>query len=221
LAAIALIMLHQALRSRVSAKTAWYRCRYRGRLVDPSCLDEPGRRQLARVQRAVREISGHRIYQDGAIDSALIGTILAEHEWEIACTLRDACMLRETTALISSAPEAAHPAVQEILRQHSGVLGRVGLAVSQRIQDLEAYAAAVLAADLEYCTWLLATAAAQLNDRYLDLLASAPAHGRTGQVARLAAEARAAEDSFRQLIADPDAAPPLALPDEPCPGNAA
>jgi hypothetical protein len=204
-----------------SAKAARYRRRYRGRYVDPSCLDQASQQQLARVQRAVRDILYSRVFLDGAIDNLASWTALAEQEWDIACVLRDACMLRAAgSRLIRLEPAAAHPAIQEILLQHTTALSLVGLAVDQRIEELEAWAAAVLAADREYSACLLGPAAAALNDRFLDLLARAPAHGRTGQIARLSADARAAAASYRELITDPATASPLALPDAPRPGTA-
>jgi hypothetical protein len=199
-----------AMRSRAADR---YRRRYRGRFVDPSSIGQPYRRQLARAQQAIRTVLQSPVYRDGAINNAVSREVLAEHEWEIACLLRDATALRSQSALISSAPEAASPAVQRILAQHADVLGLVQDSVQLRVEDLEAYAAEVLAANGEYSAWLLAAAASALNDYFLDLLAQAPAHGRGGQIARLTAEARHCREAFQEFLADHTAAPSLVLPD--------
>lgn len=213
---LAAFLVRKAATAGPSMRVARCRRRYRGRFVDPSCIDPRGRRQLARAQQAIRAVLESPVYRDGAIDFAVTGAILAEHEWDIACLLRDAAALRTQSALMGSAPAAADPAVQGILAQHAEVLVHVGDAVDHRVQDLEAYAAEVLAADRAYTAWLLAGAAAGLNDHLLDLLAKAPGHGRKGQITRLAAEARACSEIFRGLLGDPIAAAPLALPDPPC-----
>ena len=212
--AMAAFVVHKTVTPPPWKTAARYRSRYQGRFVDPSCIAQPYRRQLARAQGAIRDVLQSAVYRDGAIDDAVSGAILAEHEWDIACLLRDATALHRQSALIGSAAAAAHPAVQNILAQHAEVLGRVGRAVERRVQDLEAYAAVIRAANREYSTWLLTAAAAALNDPYLDLLAAAPAHGRRGQIARLAREARARAVAFRGLLEDPTANPPLALPDQ-------
>lgn len=199
-----------AIRSRAADR---YRGRYRGRFVDPSSIGQPYRRQLARAQQAIRAVLQSPVYRDGAIRNAVSRDVLAEHEWEIACLLRDATALRSQSALIGAAPAAARPAVQCILAQHADVLGRVQDWVQRRVQDLEAYAAEVRAANREYSAFLLSAAASGLNDYYLDLLAQAPAHGRHRQIASLAAEARACGEAFHELLEDHTAAPALVLPD--------
>ena len=212
LALAAFVVRKVAARAAPSKTAARYRRRDRGRFVDPSCIDRRYRGQLARAQQAIRDVLQSRVYRDGVIDNALSEAILADHEWEIACLLRDATALRAQSALIVSAPGAAHPAVQAILAQHAEVLRRAGRAVGQRIRGLEANAAEVPAADGEYTTWQLTAAGERLNDQFLDLLARAPANGRAGQISRLAAEARAWGEAFHGLTTGPDAASPLALP---------
>ena len=211
--AMTAFVVHKIARPGPWKTAARYRRRYQGRFVDPSCIAQPYRRQLARAQAAIRDVRQSPVYRDGAIGNAVSGAVLAEHEWDIACLLRDATELHRQSALIGSLPDAADPAVQGILAQHADVLGRVGRAVERRVLDLEAYAAVIRAANHEYTTWLLAAGAAALNDLYLDLLAAAPAPGRRGQIAGLAREARACALTFHGLLEDPTTNPPLSLPD--------
>jgi hypothetical protein len=179
-----------------SVTAAAVRCavlRFRGRYVNPACLDPASRQVLARAQAAVSGILAARVCRDGYLDAAVTAAVLRAREWEVARMLGEACRLATTRAsLLGEAPAAPVRCPQE------EILSQARAAACQRAEDLERCARQVQAADAAYREHAAAGPLAGLDGSFLDLQAAAAAgHHATEEVSCLHAEAATAEEALK------------------------
>ncbi len=139
--------------------------RYAGRYVIPAGLDDPALDLLARARRAVRDVSASRAHRLGLLDAVANDVVLPRHLWEIACLVRVHADLRAEQA--EALGEVMTPGLAAVLRPQQEALRRSVAAVTERVRELETYAAKVRAAD----SALRAGDLRRSDDRYLDLLA--------------------------------------------------
>jgi hypothetical protein len=190
-----------------------YQLRYRDELVLPSALDRMSRELLIRAQTAI----------DSALDSVADDTMespdivtestLRWHEWRIAVALRDITDLRAEHEYNATA--SAGPMTDSILEPQQRALQLAQDAIESRVTALERYAAEMRAASSALRDWQDALRIANLNDRYLDLVAHTAADEHavaeiSGLTSQAAAAAEAVRESMRQVGL---AAAALALPE--------
>lgn len=156
------------LRDPIGIRKPAYQLEDRELIVLPSTLDQQSRELLLRAQAAVA------LALDGAADAAGAAEAVPEitllrHEWEIAVALRDITDLREEHGLNAAA--SVGPRTQAVLKGQQGALAQAAKAIKARVAELERYADSVRAAEIAYRDWQDALRVADLNDRYLDLVA--------------------------------------------------
>jgi hypothetical protein len=190
-----------------------YQLRHRDQVVMPSALDRVSRELLIRAQTAIS--SALDSVTDGALESPDIvpEPTLRWHEWQIAIALRDITDLRAEHE--SNAAASAGPMTDSVLEPQQRALRLAQDAIESRVTALERYAAEVTAARSAFQDWQDALRIADLNDRYLDLVAHTAADEHaiseiTGLAGQAASAAQAVRESMRQVSL---AAAALALPE--------
>ncbi|MEV0621672.1 hypothetical protein AB0I81_50660 [Nonomuraea sp. NPDC050404] len=174
--------------------------RYTGRYVIPAELDDAALDLVARARRAVEDVSTSRVHRQGLLDAIANDVVLPQHMWDIARLVRTQADLRAEQAE-ALAQEVMTPELTAVLGPQQEALRRSVAAVTERVWELEVYAARVREADAA----LRASELQRSNDRYLDLLAQT---GDTEGVHTLTAQADALTQSLRKAIT---AAHPLTL----------
>lgn len=153
---------------------------YRGRYVHPAVLDRDSRVLLARAQAAADAVRGARLYRDGILDVPAVSAVLAEREWELALRLSE---LSGAEARLTAAEDA-----------RAGFRQAASAAV-RRVEDLEAYADKVRAADSDYRSGDDGAASSAL---LTSLLVGTAADGQaSAELSALACDAAAAAECFR------------------------
>jgi hypothetical protein len=190
-----------------------YQLRQRDQIVLPSGLDRVSRELLIRAQAAVS--SALDPVTDGALESPDLVTevTLRWHEWQVAIALRDITDLRAEHEFNAAA--SAGPMTDSVLAPQQRALRLAQDAIESRVTALERYAAEVTAARSAFQDWQDALRIADLNGRYLDLVAHTAADEHaiseiTGLTGQAASAAQAVRDSMRQVSL---AAAALALPE--------
>jgi hypothetical protein len=144
-----------------------YQLQDRELIVVPSTLDGQSRELLLRVQSAIAAVLD--IEADAIADGAVPESALLRHEWEIAVALRDITDLRAEHGLNAAA--SVGPMTNAVLKSQESALSQAQEAIAARVAELERYADCVSAAGAAYRDWQDALRVADLNDRYLDLVA--------------------------------------------------
>ena len=174
-----------------------YQLRDRELIVVPSTLDRLSRELLLRVQKAIiaaLDSKAGAISDDAVPESTLLG-----HEWEIAVALRDITDLRAEYEMNAAA--SVGPMTNAVLKSHAGALAQAQQAITARVAELERYADCVSAAGTAYRDWQDALRVAELNDRYLDLVARTAADEyAVAEISGLTERAAAAQATFQQAV---------------------
>lgn len=174
-----------------------YQLRDRELIVVPSTLDRLSRELLLRVQKAITaalESEAGAISDDAVPESTLLG-----HEWEIAVALRDITDLRAEHEMNAAA--SVGPMTNAVLKSQEGALAQAQLAITARVAELERYADCVSAAGTAYRDSQDALRIADLNDRYLDLVARTAADEyAVAEISGLTERAVAAQATFQQAV---------------------
>jgi hypothetical protein len=174
-----------------------YQLRDRELIVVPSTLDRLSRELLLRVQIAIMAALDS---EAGAIadDAVPEGTLLG-HEWEIAVALRDITDLRAEHEMNAAA--SVGPMTNAVLKSQEGALAQAQAAITARVAGLERYADCVSAAGTAYRDWQDALRVADLNDKYLDLVARTAADEyAVAEISGLTERATAAQTTFQQAV---------------------
>jgi hypothetical protein len=188
--------------------------RHKDRFVDPSLLDSACRRPLLAVQRAIDDVLMSEVYRAGMLDRAACAVDLRRHEWEIACRLRAITKLSAEHAHSMSAGVPG-PRTAAVLNAQHRAIEIAQEAAARRVEELAKYAAEVKAADAALRDWRTAEQVANMNDRYLDLVASSEADKHAvAEIIRLAGQAIHTRNVFQVTLQQAMlAAEPLVLPD--------
>jgi len=204
------IFEHADLTDPIGIEEPAYQLEDRGVLVVPSALDRPSRERLLRAQQAIA--AALDADDCGAVEpgDAVPERTLRWHEWEIALALRDITDLSEEHALNAA---SAGPMTQAVLKGQRDALAQAVQAIEARVAELERYAACVRAAEIAYRDWLDAQRVADLNDRYLDLVARTAADEHAVAEISQQTDRAAAAQTFQQAAREVGlAAEALALP---------
>jgi hypothetical protein len=160
------------------------------------------RELLIRAQAAVS--SALDPVTDGALESPDLVTevTLRWHEWQVAIALRDITDLRAEHE--SNAAASAGPMTDSVLQPQQRALRLAQEGIESRVTAIERYAAEVLAARSAWQDWQDALRIANLNDRYLDLVAHTAADEHavteiTGLTGQAATAAQAVRESLKQV----------------------
>lgn len=185
----------------------------RSAVIFPENLDETCQALLVRAQSAINSILGSRVLAAGLLGNPVDDALLAQHEWEIACQLRDITSLR-TLLAANTAGSSAGPMTTDILSAQQRAIDVAQESTTSRILALERYASQVIAADDADRDWQLATTLSHLNDKYVDLVArTASDDYATAEIVRLTAQLTAAARARSDRLRDADlAASALVLP---------
>ena len=164
-------------------------------IVVPSTLDQLSRELLLRAQKAIAvalDVQARAIAPDGAVPEST----LLRHEWEIAVALRDITDLRAEHGLNAAA--SVGPLTNAVLKSQQSALAQAQEAMTLRVAELERYADCVRAAVNAYRDWQDALRVADLNDRYLELVARTAADEHAvAEISQLTEQAAAA-DAFQE-----------------------
>lgn len=193
----------------------------RSKVVFPENLDATCQALLGRAQSAISSILGSRVRAAGLLGNLVDGTLLDQHEWEIACQLREITSLRALLAA-NTPGSSAGPMTTDVLRAQQRAIEVAQEATASRVLALERYASQVIAADDADRDWQLATTLSHLNDKYLDLVARTAADDyAAGEIAGLTEQLTAAARARNDRLRDADlAARALVLPQtRPIPGR--
>jgi hypothetical protein len=183
-------------------RTADLRVSRRGdnRMIEPSSLDDGGRRLLRRTQLAAGVILGSQVCTADLLDCAAVRAALKTHEWEIASRLREITALRAGcgTGLPGASPG---PMTEAVLESHRRALALAEQATTARVRALERYAAQLRVTEAARLDWQSALKVAGLNDRYLDLLARTAADDQAiAEITAWTDQASAADEAFRDSL---------------------
>lgn len=176
--------------------------RCRSKVVFPENLDETCKALLRRAQGAIASIRGSRFMATGPLGSIVGDSLLDQHEWEIACQLREITTLRSLLA-VNSPSSSVGPMTTDVLRAQQRAIEVAQEATTTRVRALERYASQIIAADQADRDWELATSLSHHNDKYLDLVArTASDDYAAGEIAglteQLSAAAKARDDRLRE-----------------------
>ena len=175
-----------------------YQLQDRELIVVPSTLDQLSRELLLRAQQAIAVALDA---EAGAIapDDAVPESTLLQHEWEIAVALLDITDLRAEHELNAAA--SVGPMTNAVLKSQEGALAQAHEAITTRVAELERYADCVNTAGTAYRDWQDALRVADLNDRYLDLVARTAADEHAvAEISGLTERAAAAAQAFQQAV---------------------
>jgi hypothetical protein len=182
----------------------------RSKVVFPESLDKACRALLGRAQRAISSIRGSRVLSAGLLENPVDDALLSQHEWEVACQLREITGLHALLAT-NTPGSPAGPMTTDVLSAQQRAIEIAQEATTWRIVALERYARQVIAADRD---WELATRLSHLNDKYLDLLARTASDDYAAtEIARLTEQLAAAAKARNDRLREADlAASELVLP---------
>jgi hypothetical protein len=190
----------------------------RSNVIFPENLDGTCRELLLRSQQAITAVSSSRVRAAGILERAVPDEMLRQHQWEIACQLREITSLR--TLLADSSPgTAVGPMTTGVLAAQQRAIDLAHHAADARIAALEHYAQQIAAADDADRDWCQAIELSKLNHRYLDLVARTAsdehaANEITGLTEQLAVATRARSDRLREAdLAAEVLVLPAAVPD--------
>jgi hypothetical protein len=200
LAAAAAAAISAVTARHVASRRDLRRCR--STVMFPENLDETCRALLRRAQGAIASIRGSRLAATSPLGFIVDDPLLEQHEWEIACQLREITSLRSLHA-VNSPGSSVGPMTTDVLRAQHQAIELALEATTTRVAALEQHAGQVIAADHADRDWQLATTLSHLNDKYLDLVArtasdDCAAGEITGLTEQLVAAAKAREDRLRE-----------------------
>jgi hypothetical protein len=183
------------------------------KVVFPENLDETCRALLRRAQGAIASIRGSSLMATSPLGSIVDDSLLDQHEWEVACQLREITNLRSLLAA-NSPSSSVGPMTTDVLRAQQCAIEVAQEATTTRVVALERYASQVIAADEADRDWQLATRLSHLNDKYLDLVArTASDDYAAGEIAGLTEQLIAAAKVRDERLREADlAASALILP---------
>ncbi|MEV4173933.1 hypothetical protein [Nonomuraea sp. NPDC049709] len=164
---------------------------YAGRYVIPAELDDPALDLVARARKAIADVSASRVHRRGLLDVIANDIVLPERLWDVARLVRVQADLRAEQA--EAMEEVMTPELAAVLEPQREALSRSVAAVTERVWELESYAARVRAADAA----LRASDLQKSNDRYVDLLAQT---GDTDGLRALTAQADILTRILREAI---------------------
>jgi hypothetical protein len=211
--------LAAAAAAAVSAVTIQHRSSYRdlrlcrSKVIFPESLDETCQELLRRAQSVIASIRGSRVLSAGLLENPVDDALLYQHEWEIACQLREITSLRALLAA-NTPGSPAGPMTADVLGAQQRAIEIAQEATTWRIIALERYARQVIAADAADRDWEQATTLSYLNDKYLDLVArTASDDYGAAEITRLTEQLSAAAKARNDRLRDADlAASELVLP---------
>ena len=200
LAAAAAAAISAITAQHLASRRDFRRCR--SKVLFPENLDETCRTLLRRAQGAIASIRGSRLMATSPLGSIVDNSLLDQHEWEIACQLREITTLRSLLA-VNSPNSSVGPMTTDVLRAQQRAIEVAQEATTTRVAALERYARQVIAAEQADRDWQLATTLSHHNDKYLDLVArTASDDYAAGEIAglteQLSAAAKAREDRLRE-----------------------
>ena len=200
LAAAAAAAISAVTTQHLASRRDLRRCR--STVIFPENLDETCRTLLRRAQGAIATIRGSRLTAASPLGFIVDDPLLDQHEWEIACQLREITSLRALLA-VNSPGSSAGPMTTDVLRGQHRAIELALEATTTRVEALERHAGQVIAADQADRDWQLATTLSHHNDKYLDLVArTASDDYAAGEIAglteQLAAAAEARDDRLRE-----------------------
>jgi hypothetical protein len=187
--------------------------RYRRDFVDPSELDSSSLEQLKAVQRTAGIVLSSEVYGQGELEPRMCAEVLKQHEWEIACRLRDITLRRtDYTRSVSSGRHG--PQTTAVLDAHLRAITIAHEAITRRVAELTRYAEAVQAADFALLDWRTAKLMSERNPVYLELVArSAADEHALAEITLLTEQADRTHDLFEACLSEATiAALPLVLP---------
>ena len=190
-----------------------YQKRYRDEVVSPLSLERSCADLLARVQRAIATIVGSQVYAAN-LSGTVQEPVLRQHEWEIACSLREISELLMELAS-TFAQGTAGPMTTAVVASQNRAITMARQTTTIRVVSLELLAAHIAAAEAARRDWETAQQAAARNDKYLDLVArtAADEHA-TVEITNLAEQAGQSARLYRETLAQAVlAAEALVLPD--------
>ena len=183
--------------------------RYRDEVVSPLALELDCRRLLQRAQRAIAAIVTSRVYA-GDLRGTVQESVLRQHEWEIALSLREITELL-LDLVSSNAGGTPGPMTAPVLISQNRAISIARDATTARVLALELLAAQVAVAEAARRDWETAHRMAANNDKYLDLVArtAADQHA-TVEITALAEATQAVRETLQRAT---QAAEALALPE--------
>jgi hypothetical protein len=200
-------------REQVAGRTGPVRqVRYREEVVSPLALEQGCRLLLQRTQRAIAVVLRSGVWARD-LRGAVGESVLRQHEWEIAVSLREITELL-LDMVASAGGGTAGPMTASVLVAQNRAVSIARDATTARVLSLELLAAHVAAADAARRDWEAAHAAAAKNDKYLDLVArtAADQHA-TAEIAGITEHAAEAAQALRETLQQATlAAEALALP---------
>ncbi|MEV0385997.1 hypothetical protein [Nonomuraea sp. NPDC050643] len=164
---------------------------YGDHYVIPVELDAPALELVTRARKAIDEVTASRVHHLGLLDGIANDIVLPERLWEVARLVRIQATLRAEQA--EAMTELMTPELTAVLEPQREALNRSVAAVTERVWDLETYAARVREAD----SALRASELQKSNDKYRDLLAQT---GDTAGLRDLADQADTLTRSLREAI---------------------
>ncbi|HEY9523550.1 MAG TPA: hypothetical protein VIR33_09935 [Thermopolyspora sp.] len=136
-------------------------------------FDETCRALLGRAQAAIRDVRESAVARAGLLDPSENAVTLAQHEWQIALTLRKVTRLRADQRAMAAGGIA--PEAEQALRPLRATLDEVVSSVTARVEALERYAARTAEADIAFHAHAQVAQVARHADEYRDLLAETAA----------------------------------------------
>jgi hypothetical protein len=189
--------------------------RRRDEVVSPLALERDCATLLYRAQRAIATIVTSQVY-DRELRGTIQGSVLRQHEWDIAVALREITELLLDLAS-SYASGQAGPMTTAILVSQNRAIAVARDATTARVLAIEALAGHVAVAEAAWRDWEAAHRAAARNGVFLDLVArtAADKHATT-EITGLAEQAAQASQAVRETLQLATlAAEALALPGSP------
>lgn len=186
--------------------------RRRDEVVSPLALERGCVQLLHRAQRAISVVLRSGVWAHD-LRGTIGETVLRQHEWEIAVSLREISEL--LLDMVSSAGGGtAGPMTASVLVAQNRAISLARDATTARVLALELLAAHVAVADAARRDWEAAHRAAAKNEKYLDLVArtAADQHATT-EITDIAEHAAEAAQALRETLQQAAlAAEALALP---------
>jgi hypothetical protein len=183
--------------------------RYRDEVVSPLALELGCRELLQRAQRAIAAIVTSRVYA-GDLRGTVEESVLRQHEWEIALSLREITELL-LDLVASNAGGAPGPLTAPVLISQNRAISIARDGTTGRVLALELLAAQVAVAEAARRDWETAHLMAANNDKFLDLVArtAADQHA-TVEITDLADATQMVREALQRAT---QAAEALALPE--------
>jgi hypothetical protein len=173
--------------------------RSRDKVVSPLALELGCRELLQRTQRAITTIVASSVYAR-ELHGAVEESVLRQHEWEIAVSLREITELL-LDLVSSSGGGSIGPMTATVLIPQNRAISIARDATTVRVLSIELLAAHVAAAEAARRDWETAHRMAANNDRYLDLVArtAADQHA-TAEISGLTERAAEASQALRETL---------------------